>query len=205
MCKYLLEACIESLEQATEAQNNGAHRLELCDNLAKDGLTPDFLKFISIKISISIPIKVMIRPTHRDFQYTSEEILEIYSSISEFKKLGAEAIVFGAIKENRLDFKLIKEICAFASPMEVTIHKAIDSSDYISSDIELLKSIPNIVSILSSGQKPKAIGAIDKLKEIQLWCGDKLNLIIAGKVTKTNVNQIAKLTGAKEFHGRNIV
>ena len=36
------EACVESFEKALEAQNNGANRIELCENLAVGGTTPSY-------------------------------------------------------------------------------------------------------------------------------------------------------------------
>ncbi len=40
--KLLLEACVESLNEAILAEKLGAHRLELCSRLDLDGLTPDY-------------------------------------------------------------------------------------------------------------------------------------------------------------------
>ena len=36
----LVEACVETLEEALQAEKNGAHRIELCSRLDLDGLTP---------------------------------------------------------------------------------------------------------------------------------------------------------------------
>ena len=36
------EACVESFEKALEAQNNGADRIELCENLSVGGTTPSY-------------------------------------------------------------------------------------------------------------------------------------------------------------------
>ena len=36
------EACVESFEKSLEAQNNGANRIELCENLAVGGTTPSY-------------------------------------------------------------------------------------------------------------------------------------------------------------------
>jgi copper homeostasis protein len=35
--------------------------------------------------------------------------------------------------------------------------------------------------------------------------GDKIIILVAGKVLDSNVKEIQKLTGAKELHGRRIV
>jgi len=36
------EACVESFEKALEAQNKGANRIELCENLIDGGTTPSY-------------------------------------------------------------------------------------------------------------------------------------------------------------------
>ena len=36
------EACVESFEKALEAQNHGANRIELCENLIVGGTTPSY-------------------------------------------------------------------------------------------------------------------------------------------------------------------
>ena len=37
----ILEACVETYEEAIKAEKNGVHRMELCARLDLDGLTPD--------------------------------------------------------------------------------------------------------------------------------------------------------------------
>ena len=56
------EACVESLEQAILAEERKADRVELCSRLDLDGLTPNRLTIDRTIKSLSIPVKVMIRP-----------------------------------------------------------------------------------------------------------------------------------------------
>ena len=37
----ILEACVETYQEAEKAEKNGANRIELCSHLDLDGLTPD--------------------------------------------------------------------------------------------------------------------------------------------------------------------
>ena len=60
--KIILEACVETVEQAMLAEKCGADRIELCADLEVGGLMPDdSLLMESIK-AISIPIMAMVRP-----------------------------------------------------------------------------------------------------------------------------------------------
>jgi copper homeostasis protein len=67
MKNLILEACVETLEEAIKAEENGACRLELCSRLDLDGLTPDIELTKQVLEKVSIPIKVMIRPRGGDF------------------------------------------------------------------------------------------------------------------------------------------
>jgi len=55
------EACVENLSEALKAEELGADRIELCDNLAVGGITPSFGTIITCKKHLKIPAMVMIR------------------------------------------------------------------------------------------------------------------------------------------------
>ena len=40
LVNLVLEACVETLEDAIRAENQGAHRIELCGDLSVGGVTP---------------------------------------------------------------------------------------------------------------------------------------------------------------------
>ena len=205
MNNYTIEACVETLEEAVSAENKGADRIELCSELDKDGLTPS-KKLISQTLDrLKIPIKVMIRPRSGDFIYTKEDIVEIQRHIMICQNLGVEHIVFGAIKNSRLDISLIKKVAIWSYPMQITIHKAIDASIDPLNDIEALKSIRNVQAILSSGQKKTAKEGSFMLNAMLKVCGERLELIPAGRITVNNLQDIFLNVKASAFHGRRIV
>ena len=70
------EACVETFEEAVLAEKRGANRIELCSDLANDGLTPSFELMEKTISNLKIPIMVMIRPRAGNFVYTEEEIGE---------------------------------------------------------------------------------------------------------------------------------
>ena len=202
---YKIEACVETRKEVQNAVNKGVERIELCANLEKDGLTPS-RKMIDFALSFpKIQVKVMIRPREGDFCYTPQDIIGIQKGIKICQNLGVEEIVFGAIKNNRIDIDLIKQVAQWAKPMKMTIHKAIDNSIDPLNDILALKNIEGVHAILSSGQKSTAAEGCFMLKEMKKVCGDDLELIPAGKITRTNLNQIHKKLQALSYHGRQIV
>jgi copper homeostasis protein len=71
--------------------------------------------------------------------------------------------------------------------------------------VKALKKISGIKRILTSGSKPTAMEGLENLKKMLQTAGENQIIMIAGKVTDKNVEEIQQLTGAIEFHGRRIV
>jgi len=88
------EACVETVEEAILAEKRGADRVELCDRLEYDGLTPSKQNIEKLIMSLSIPIKVMIRPRKGNFIYNEKEIMEMESKIEMCRSIGITEVVF---------------------------------------------------------------------------------------------------------------
>lgn len=199
------EACVESLIDALEAEKRGANRIELCDNLSQGGTTPSYG---TIKIALStlkIPVFPIIRPRGGDFCYTPAEIEVIKEDIKVCKSLGAKGVVLGILtKDKKIDFKTLAEFMELAKPMEVTFHKAIDELEDPTLVIDDLINL-GVKRILSSGTKPTALEGKDMLNKMIEKAGDRLTIVVAGKVTKENLAEISSLIPSKEYHGKIIV
>jgi copper homeostasis protein len=202
----ILEACVDSVESAKHAERHGAHRLELCGELHLDGTTPGIELIQEVLNTVQIPVKVMVRPRGGDFVYDDKEFQEMLDAISLCKALGIPEIATGILKADKtLDIGRIEKLAQYAAPIKVTIHKCIDLVPDLMNDLQALKRIPGVTSLLSSGQAPTALLGADLLKQMQEECGETLTLIVAGKVTQENLTELRQLTGAREFHGRQIV
>lgn len=199
------EACVESLIDALEAEKRGANRIELCDNLSQGGTTPSYG---TIKIALStlkIPVFPIIRPRGGDFCYTPAEIEVIKEDIKVCKSLGAKGVVLGLLtKDKKIDFEVLSQLVELAKPMEVTFHKAIDELEDPTLVIDDLINL-GVKRILSSGTKPTALEGKDMLNKMIEKAGDRLTIVVAGKVTKENLPEISSLIPSKEYHGKIIV
>ena len=199
------EACVESLIDAIEAEKRGADRIELCDNLSQGGTTPSYG---TIKIALStlkIPVFPIIRPRGGDFYYTPAEIEVIKEDIKVCKSLGAKGVVLGLLtKDKKIDFEVLSQLVELAKPMEVTFHKAIDELEDPTLVIDELINI-GVKRILSSGTKPTALEGKDMLNKMIEKAGDRLTIVVAGKVTKEILPEVSSLIPAKEYHGKVIV
>ena len=95
------EACVETVKEAILAEKQGADRIELCYRLEYDGLTPSKQNIEKLIMSLSIPIKVMIRPRKGNFIYNEKEIMEMESKIEMCKYIGVTEVVFGLLKSGK--------------------------------------------------------------------------------------------------------
>ena len=206
MMKPIYEACVETVEQAVLAEKNGAGRIELCGDLSVGGITPSVDLLSKTIDAVSIPIMTMVRPRGGDFVHTNEEVLQIKTTIDLFKSLKIKGVVFGFLtKEDEIDLELTKELVQYASPLEVTFHKAIDQTSDPVKSIERLSEIAGIQRVLTSGGMSTAMEGRETLKKMMEAVDGKLSVLVAGKVTVENREELNRLIGANEYHGRRIV
>jgi copper homeostasis protein len=199
------EACVETIEEALLAQKNGAHRIELCSDLANDGLTPSYELMQTACALLDIPVMVMARPRPGNFIFTPEELKQTKIDIDNAKKAGAMGVVIGLLTaDGEIDKKNTRALADYAYPLQVTFHKAIDELKYPLAGVKVLKTIKGITRILTSGGKATAFEGQKTIREMIKTSQNILTILVAGKVTYENVSEIQELTGANEFHGRKI-
>lgn len=202
----IFEACVESLEEAVAAEKRGAHRIELCSDLAQDGLTPSReLTFQCLK-HLSIPIMAMVRPRGGNFVYSEAEVRQMEEEIGFFKQAGVAGVVFGLLTpENTIDIENTSYLSNLAAPLEVTFHKAIDYSTDVLQAFQEMNIIKGITRVLTSGGMNTAWNGREILKQMQDMQDRKMKIIAAGKILPENRLQIAEYTGVSELHGKRIV
>ena len=75
----------------------------------------------------------------------------------------------------------------------------------IFTELDRLRNIQELTSILTSGAANSAMEGSDTLKEMVTRYKSQLTIIAAGKITEQNIMQVHELVGAQEYHGRKIV
>jgi copper homeostasis protein len=204
--KITKEVCVDNLDNAVKAFNKGADRIEFCSNLNEDGLTPNFNDLKQIKSLVSIPIRVMIRPHSKSFEYNDNDIAKMKESIHLCKKENFDGVVLGCLNEhNELDIEKINYLAQIAKPLNVIVHKAIDLTN---SPIESLKTLfeLNIINgVLSSGGCQTAELGMSILKNMVDISPKDFEIISAGKITDQNINFLHEKIQGQYYHGRKIV
>ena len=200
------EACVDNIQDAINAFKKGADRIEFCSNLDEDGLTPSNYDLISLKKSISIPVRVMVRPHSNSFNYNDDDLIQMKETIKFCKNQKFDGVVFGCLDDdNELDLNKIKYLADFAKPLNVIIHKAIDLTSSPVNSLKKLLEINNVNGVLSSGGCETAELGIEILKKMINISPNEFEIISAGKITNQNFKILHKKIDGKFYHGRKIV
>ena len=175
----VIEICCSSISSVKNAINYGANRIELCQDLRNDGITPSKrLLNSAIKISTK-PINVLIRPRIGDFFYNSEEIKLIEYEIKQIKSLPINGIVIGILnRENDLPINVLKKLVQIIKPLDLTFHRAFDIVN------NPIKSMNKLIEI-GFDRKEKANG--------------KISIMPGGGINENNCHIFLK-NGFNEIH-----
>lgn len=195
-----MEVCANSLTSALAAQEGGAIRVELCDNLPEGGTTPSYAQIALAKQMLTIKVYPIIRPRGGDFLYSKLEFELMKMDIKTCKSLNCDGVVIGILKaDGSIDTERCAELVALAAPMPVTFHRAFD----MSSDLE--KALEDIIGlgcerILTSGGESSAIKGAATIAKLIKQANGRIKIMPGAGVTATNITDLIKLTGATEFH-----
>lgn len=196
----ILEICANSLASAIAAQEGGADRVELCENLNEGGTTPSHGAIFLSRKALHIKLYVLIRPRSGDFIYSPSEYEIIKADIQHCKTLGCDGVVIGLLdKEGNVDVKRTRELVAFAAPMGVTFHRAFDCSR---DGFQALEDVINCgcERILTSGMQNKATEGVGFLADLIAKADDRIRIMIGSGVNEDNITELAIRTKASEFH-----
>lgn len=195
-----LEICANSIHSALIAQDAGAHRVELCENLNEGGTTPSFGTISETRKHLHISLFVLIRPRSGDFLYTKEEFEVMKTDIELCKKIGCDGIVIGLLtKEGEVDYDRTLELVKLAAPMEVTFHRAFDRCKDPFEALELIIKM-GCKRILTSGLQNSVLEATDLIKKLIEQAGDRISIMPGAGINSSNILELKKITKAKEYH-----
>jgi copper homeostasis protein len=201
MGRYIqIEVCANSLDSALQAQEGGAVRIELCDNLYEGGTTPALSLVKKCRELLNISLNVLIRPRPGDFCYSSHEFGMMLDDIARMKDFGVDGVVIGALNmDGTIDRKGSERLIRAASGMSVTFHRAFDLCVDLMAEFPKLQDL-GVNRLLSSGGANKAIDGWNTLAEL-VELSDHLPVIMPGSgVNEDNIQFLVEKTGAVEFH-----
>ena len=187
----LIEAAVESLDAALAAAEGGAHRIELCTDLAHGGTTPDLNL---LQVQLPIPVFILVRPGAGDFVYTDAEHRTMLEQISRARSAGAHGIVTGDLSLDRT-----RDLIAAAQPLPVTFHRAFDVLPDRTEALERLIS-PGVDRLLTSGGATTAAEGADQIRALVAQANGRIVILPGGGITPENVALLVERTGVREVH-----
>ncbi len=197
---FKLEVCVDSVESAINAQDGGAHRIELCNNLLEGGTTPSSGTISSVRNNLSIDLHVIIRPRSGDFLYTDLEYDIMRRDIEICGEYGVDGIVIGILmSDGEIDIERTAKMIELAKPMTATFHRAFDMCT------DPLRGLHDVIStgasrLLTAGQTNSANEGMDLIRKLIKKSGKRIIIMPGSGINESNIEQIARSTGATEFH-----
>ena len=191
---------MQTAEAAVAAERGGAHRVELCADLAVGGLTPSEELMRQARDQVRLPIFAMIRRRAGDFVYSAKEVDRMGRDIDAARRLGMNGVVLGLLApDRRVDVPRTKELVKFAGHLPVTFHRAFDACS------NLLESLEDVIGsgaarILTSGGEPTAAEGADVLASLIDVARERIAILPGGGINASNIADVAEKTGAREFH-----
>jgi copper homeostasis protein len=196
----LVEICAASIQSCIAAQQGGAARVELCDNLYEGGTTPSYATIKAAVNTLDIGVHVMIRPRGSDFCYDNLEIELMQEDIRQCKELGAHGVVFGVLlPDGRVDIERTQALVALASPLAVTFHRAFDVTPDPREALEAIIAT-GANRVLTAGQQDKAPRGFKLIGDLVQQANDRIIIMPGSGLNEQNIQTCRDQTGAHEFH-----
>ncbi len=195
-----LEICANSLTSALAAQNGGAYRVELCDNLKEGGTTPSFAHIALARKYLTIKLYPIIRPRGGDFLYSDLEIEIMKTDIEQCRHLGCDGVVFGILKKDgQVDKERCRELKQAAGNLGTTFHRAFDRCrDPFQALEEIIEM--GFERILTSGLEISAIKGASLISKLIKQANNRIIIMPGAGIRPDNLKQLMQLTGASEYH-----
>lgn len=198
-----IEICIGNIDDAITASKYPIDRIELNSALELGGLTPSLNTLITLKKTITTPLCCMVRPRGGDFAYTD---LEFETMLKDAKLLldnGADGIVFGFIKDNKIDgartSKMVKLIHSYNR--QAIFHKAFDEIDDLDDALKTLIEL-KIDRVLTGGglDSDHIVEGAKVIGNLQDKYGDKIELLPGGGVRINNIVDVVSNAKSHQVH-----
>ncbi len=185
-----LEVCANSIESARAAWRGGAHRIELCCNLERGGLTPGPGTIVQACRQLDIPVMVLLRPRAGHFRYTPAEQEAMLASAKFCRQAGAAGLVVGALTaEGMPDLELLEKLIACTEGMDLTFHRAFDLCRDPEEAMQQLQAL-GIRRILTAGGASTVLEGAERSRRWQEHAAGAIEFMAGGGLTPDNLEAV---------------
>lgn len=197
-----LESCCVSLEQARYAEEHGASRIELCEQLEVGGVTPSRELLEAVIAAVGIPVNVLVRPRGGDFHFNASEVQQMLDDIRACQQAGAHGVVIGALDaDGHIDMPTMRKLVSEARQcgLSITFHRAFDVC------ADPLEAFEQIISLgcdrlLTSGHEADAYTGRFLIAELVRRASGRIVVMAGCGVRPSNIDEISRVSEAPEYH-----
>jgi copper homeostasis protein len=200
MMEIKVEISLSGVESAIAAQEGGADRIELCENLLEGGTTPSLGTIKVVQKNLDIDVNVIIRPRGGDCCYSEAEFEVMKRDIETVGEAGADGVVLGILHPNgTVDTMRTRVLVDLARPMSVTFHRAFDITRDPMEALDTLIEL-GIDRVLSSGHEASALEGLELLTALNRHAADRIVIMAGSGITAHNAKIIVERSGVTEIH-----
>lgn len=198
----LVEACVDAIDSAVEAERGGADRLELCGELLQGGVTPSAGLIGAVRERVKIPVFVLIRPRTGDFLYDADEVDVMVRDIAAAREMDVDGVVIGALtRDGDVDIGTVHTLMAAAGRMKLTFHRAFDFARDREGALEALVDL-GAHRVLTSGGAATALEGAASLASLVRRANGRIKILAGGGINAGNVAAVVRGSGVVEVHVR---
>jgi copper homeostasis protein len=195
-----LEMIATTLEDVLLVEESGADRIELVSALTEGGLTPSYSLIAAAVNRVNIPVNVMVRPHSQSFCYSKADLLIMKNDIEVIHSLGANGVVLGVLNEkNEVDQNMLEYLLEGCGGLEVTFHRAIDSTTNPVEAAKVIDQYREISTILTSGGTGEITGRLETILQMKAVCKNSAILVGSG-LTRSNILSIHSNVKTGYYH-----
>ena len=199
--RVLIEAAVETPDDAAAAADGGADRLELCTALDLGGLTPSPGTYLEVRDVCRLPVVVMVRPRPGDFVYTDAEFRVMARDVAAFRPQKPDGFVFGLLRaDGRLDADRCEALVRAAGGVPCVFHRAFDRTPDVAETLNLLTAL-GFARVLSSGREATALAGSPVIAKVIALTAGRLKVVPCGRVRADSAAEVVRQTGCDELHG----
>jgi copper homeostasis protein len=194
----LLEVIAETVEDAREAEQGGAGRIELVRDFERGGLTPSLAVIEAVVKAVGIPVRVMLRESEPFVLADLGEPTRLQAAAREASDSGAAGFVAGFLRHGAPDVAAVQEVLgALVGP--VTFHRAFDDARRPLEALAALAAVPRVDRILTSGGAGAWPIRRERLKTLRQAAPPHLTILPGGGLDAGAVRSLAE-DGFREAH-----
>jgi copper homeostasis protein len=197
-----LEVCANSLTSALAAQEGGAIRVELCDNLNEGGTTPSHGQIKMARKLLNIKLYVLIRTREGDFLYSDIEFEIIKADVQYCIDASCDGVVIGILNaDGSIDKPRCAELVQMAKKggLGVTFHRAFDMCADMDQALEDIIEL-GCERILTSGGKSTAPEGANVIAQLIEKARGRIIIMPGSGVSESTVADLVHITKATEIH-----